>query len=551
MNGALPYLRTALERIEQGTLAPALASLLEAWRASAGTPAIADAIDRLSDTLTRNEPLIRASGGTSAKEAWYAALRAKRPAGMGRVLEMLPEGADRAPRLRALLAEPPDPRIATFAQRWLETPPAGAKSRATFYLALAKLLDHTGDVRLARRLGELTRPSNEAAMVARYGRGTWGPFVALATTLAARPVPELTAEERDVLARIDAILQKPAPAHAAATSGDAETLFAAIYADPEDDEPRAVLADLLQQQSDPRGEFIAMQLARHGTDRAPAPEERKLERTWGRTWLGGMEPLVATDGVVFERGFVARCRYVARAGATAALDAPEWATVTHVDVGHSGRSPGPFLLSRAAGRIRRVHGLDVGEVAELRGAKALPWAELELRLPTWTHRGGLDDGPGELFARVSSLVLSATTRDGLFAPPREIAAFVSRWPNVRTFDIELGMVSALHSVNELVDDHVAELCVRTRASSARFVRATRSLLMEIHWVSEWEVATLRNLMSWMRPARADLVVQAPGTFDGERLRRLNGLARSAPLEDAAHREGIALFIQGAPVAAPL
>ena len=48
MGDPLPYLRTALERLEQASLAPALASLLHAWRASNGAPAIADAITHLA-----------------------------------------------------------------------------------------------------------------------------------------------------------------------------------------------------------------------------------------------------------------------------------------------------------------------------------------------------------------------------------------------------------------------------------------------------------------------------------------------------------------------
>ncbi|MBA2541405.1 MAG: TIGR02996 domain-containing protein [Deltaproteobacteria bacterium] len=43
---------------------------------------------------------------------------------------------------------------------------------------------------------------------------------------------------------------------------NAAELFAAVYASPDDDGPRSVLADLLQEQGDPRGEFIALQLAR-------------------------------------------------------------------------------------------------------------------------------------------------------------------------------------------------------------------------------------------------------------------------------------------------
>jgi uncharacterized protein (TIGR02996 family) len=501
----LPYLRTALERLEQASLAPALASLLHAWRASDGAPAIADAIDRLSDTLTRNEPLIRGAGATSMREAWYAGLRSKRPAALGRLLESLPEGSDRTARLRVLLAEPPDPRIGTYARRWLDAPPSG-RGRAAFLAALAKLIEHTGDVRLAET------PSKR--------------------------VPALGEEARTVLARIDAILRQPGRTES--TTAETSELLAQIHADPDDDEPRAVLADLLQQHGDPRGLFIALQLARHGTAQGPTFEEKKLQRTWGRTWLGAMEPIVGKEGVVFERGFVARCRYASRERPGDAFEAPEWATVTEVDVSDATRSAAPFLLSAAARRFRHVLGMRVDEVPRLARARELAWETVGFAMRSWNQVRGLEEGPGRLFSAARTLVLRVRAFDALVAESDDLARMVAHWPSLRAVDVSLRGVSYLVPILDRIAAHVTSITVRSRAATAMLDRASGSLAIEMHVVNEYELAAIKSLFDAMSVARAELRVPEPGGFDGERIRLRDGVARIASLAEAARRRGIAL-----------
>lgn len=84
-------------------------------------------------------------------------------------------------------------------------------------------------------------------------------------------------------------------------------LLAAIYAAPDDLEPRRVYADWLQQQGDPRGEFIALQLARleaRGTAKLFA-RELELLSLHRSAWLGSLDAHVYRDGAVFEAGFAA------------------------------------------------------------------------------------------------------------------------------------------------------------------------------------------------------------------------------------------------------
>ncbi|AEI63690.1 TIGR02996 domain-containing protein [Corallococcus macrosporus] len=86
-----------------------------------------------------------------------------------------------------------------------------------------------------------------------------------------------------------------------------QQLLAAVVAQPEEDAPRLVYADHLQQQGDPRGEFIAVQVALAAE---PASPPRRAEgpglgvgaparRAW-RAELG-LNPRQAGD---FRRGFI-------------------------------------------------------------------------------------------------------------------------------------------------------------------------------------------------------------------------------------------------------
>jgi uncharacterized protein (TIGR02996 family) len=78
-------------------------------------------------------------------------------------------------------------------------------------------------------------------------------------------------------------------------------LLAAIYAAPDADEPRMIYADWIEQRGSPRGEFIALQLAKTRITPTPAQagRERALVHTFGVEWKA---PLVRAE---FSRGFIA------------------------------------------------------------------------------------------------------------------------------------------------------------------------------------------------------------------------------------------------------
>lgn len=65
-----------------------------------------------------------------------------------------------------------------------------------------------------------------------------------------------------------------------------DPFLAAVCAEPDDDLPRLVWADWLEDRGDPRGEFVRLQMAEHlGEPGNPARVE-ELIRTHGRKWAG-------------------------------------------------------------------------------------------------------------------------------------------------------------------------------------------------------------------------------------------------------------------------
>ena len=102
----------------------------------------------------------------------------------------------------------------------------------------------------------------------------------------------------------------PVRAQAPTVTRDLDALFAAVWKEPANDAPRAVLADVLTEQGDPRGEFITLQLARAQGTSTPAGRKREkaLLVAHQQAWVGPIAPLVEETHVVFERGFVVECR---------------------------------------------------------------------------------------------------------------------------------------------------------------------------------------------------------------------------------------------------
>ncbi len=162
-------------------------------------------------------------------------------------------------------------------------------------------------------------------------------------------------------------------------------LLAAVYDNPDDDAPRTVYADWLQEQGDPRGELIALQLSTTDDKKEKQKREkreRRLIRKHMNALLGPLAPIVKTGehDVEFRRGFLARCearfanqqdvemyghlpawRTVEELGYDSSLDAPkdqeEWAHFMGPTMRNVRRVTYPsvrFLLEHGPWRIERL-----------------------------------------------------------------------------------------------------------------------------------------------------------------------------------------------------
>lgn len=117
---------------------------------------------------------------------------------------------------------------------------------------------------------------------------------------------------------------------------DVEALYAAVFAAPVDDAPRLVLADALQEQGDPRGEFISLQLQQPRAQRSERRMQKLLERHRGE-FLRRLQPVVMPDAAQrWDRGFLSEASVVLHGEQ---VDVPDWATVRKLDVLFSGSPP--------------------------------------------------------------------------------------------------------------------------------------------------------------------------------------------------------------------
>ena len=117
---------------------------------------------------------------------------------------------------------------------------------------------------------------------------------------------------------------------------DIEALYRAVFAGPADDAPRLVLADALQEQGDPRGEFISLQLQTPRSQRSDRRMQKLLDRH--RTqFLRRLQSAVMPDGSQrWERGFLTEASVVLHGDL---VDAPDWATLRKLEVLFAGTPP--------------------------------------------------------------------------------------------------------------------------------------------------------------------------------------------------------------------
>ena len=234
--------------------------------------------------------------------------------------------------------------------------------------ALAELLANDGDYVFRDRL---------VPLIIRHGDERSSALLA-----AARPtVREWIAEG---IAKI--LAKRPAPAAAKAAkarkpAGNVDKLFAEVYAHPESDDARSVLADALQAAGDPRGDFIALQLA--ATEESLQKADALLQ-AHAKDWVGELRTVIYRGQ--FKRGFLTRLELdgawrTNAKGWDAVARSRELATVEDLIPGRAKGEPYARLL-RESKTVRRVAVWDELTLAAL-AETAAPIEHVDVR---WARR---------------------------------------------------------------------------------------------------------------------------------------------------------------------
>jgi uncharacterized protein (TIGR02996 family) len=264
-------------------------------------------------------------------------------------------------RVQALASLAPDPRAASALTDLVLSPPYTAQAMKPMWTSIfAQLTDHHVDPRalarlrgasLERTFGSTNMASWMSARLAQAMKALDRRFGAGASRLA----------EEDQLAALvpepsfPAARPEPTPPPPSAATRSAEQLLALCLAAPEDDEPRLVYADLLEEQGDSaRAELINLQIRRAREGGEPGEREQELLRKHAAKWLAPIVPVLKKDSWIFARGFLDSCMIYPRQGKVAELAGhPLWATVRSVTLSETG-DPAPIITHPVMAGLRSV-----------------------------------------------------------------------------------------------------------------------------------------------------------------------------------------------------
>jgi len=365
-------LETAVQSLPSDPAA-ATEALIEAWREHPVAELVLLA-GRASRLAAADREKITGIKKGELHAAWLHIEKAKDPLDVDRLLETLTVGtcAEAKVRLGLITQRPADPRIvdalvgivtidgkgsslASAAMRGstqAEIPYTSAPNR-TFWTALAKWLEEHANATSI----EVLKAAPGRKRANDFGEWLDARLDRLIPKIAARPVSPATADEETQLELVDALLAR-LEAAAQQRQINSDALFADVWKNPDDDGPREVLADLLTQKGDPRGEFIALQMARHrGTlDAAGKKREKELLKRHKKEWLGPIAPLIQPHHIRFERGFIVTCSLEPDAALEKSLGTHRaWSTIreflVHGYAAQTGRTMAKMLTDRGAVRI--------------------------------------------------------------------------------------------------------------------------------------------------------------------------------------------------------
>lgn len=372
------WLEAPTRLLKEGRPAAALEAMLDAWRLRR-VPALANLIDVLSDALTSALPRFEARTRKGVQGLWLDLANERRDVDVGRLLAVFPTPPWVAVGQRIeRLAQLDDPRVARAFTLFFQNLPTVGGIGSARWTMLFSALERMKDVRSRSALEARANVADPRVIVTEQ-------LLPLARrVLASLPEDPTTADDiaqvHELAGLVKAVLQSPLPSAKALLddtsrprrpTSEAE-LLQLIYESPEDDTPRLVYGDWLQEQGDPRAELLMLQLKPKQTTKEQQ-QARRLLRTYGRGWLGPLEPAIPQRTEVFHRGFVseARVTFATEHQRAALLGHPAWNTFTSLYVG--GSVDGEFL-----------------EKTELRGLESLRFVALreleQLERRTWPLR---------------------------------------------------------------------------------------------------------------------------------------------------------------------
>lgn len=278
-----------------------------------------------------------------------------------------------------------------------------------------------------------------------------------------------------------------------------------VYANPDDDVPRAVLADLLQSRGDPRGELIALQLAGAGDARV-----EELVRDHGRMWLGPLHEIAA--GAEMQRGFLTRLELAAASAESweKAIDHPFLGTVEDLLAGECSGPRYAELISCST--MRALRRIEVFDLAVVSGMERMSGAlvhvacplrkEWEVVLPACARFDGLRS-VACLLSSVPEVMRVLGERLTSLTVVGEVGAALALWRNLRR-PIEL--VIAPHA--RLPKGHEGSISAR-REDGRAIVRVDGA----------WAMASCGDLWSLLPADRLEIVEPIAMA---ERLQKLAG-----------------------------
>ncbi|MFT3692475.1 MAG: TIGR02996 domain-containing protein [Kofleriaceae bacterium] len=344
-----------LDQVREEQWADALDALLARYRATPA-PELAEAIRAVGKRAIVTVPITFGTSDGARAKKMLARIPTSTGAERGRLLDEIKpiRMALRLDRLEAMLAHHgDDPRISDQLCEILEAIVRAHRLDANpgVLPRVWSMIERCGGIR--ERIEALPFVPSEVAYTAARDH-------ALSVLV---PAPVLPAAEVALYREVTALA---ATLHAKDDQRARERagLLAAIYADPAAPAPKAIYADWLQHQADPRGEFIALQLASDSLTSA----ERALIKLYDKDWR---YPFPAGAGYVeYRDGFPVRAAYD-----TGPIDDdPAWSTVeSAAGVPTSDGSHVPLLVELR--EIRDMHMFMLTRLTKPLAVRTLHWRQ--------------------------------------------------------------------------------------------------------------------------------------------------------------------------------